>query len=74
MKPISLHAIWLGETKCRHCAVRASALFAGLEEMDFSHIHQPIKDVILSPQQALYRMHDRGNTLFTLRGAPAWPT
>ena len=68
MKPISLHAIWLGETKCRHCAVRASALFAGLEEMDFSHIHQPIKDVILSPQQALYRMHDRGNTLFTLRG------
>ena len=68
MKPISLHAIWLGEAKCRHCMVRASALFAGLEEADFSHIHQPIKDVILSPQQALYRMHERGSALFTLRG------
>ena len=68
MKPIALHAIWLGEAKCRRCAVRASALFAGLEEADFSHIHQPIKDVVLSPQQALYRMHERGGALFTLRG------
>ncbi len=68
MKSIALHAIWLGETKCRHCAVRASALFAGLEEADFSHIHQPIKEIILGPQLALYRMHERGSTLFTLRG------
>ena len=32
MKPISLHEIWIGATKCRHCAVRNSALFAGLQE------------------------------------------
>ena len=67
MKPISLHAIWLGETKCRYCAVRNSALFAGLEESDFPHIHQPIKDVALAPQDALYHMNERGNMLFTLR-------
>ena len=68
MKPISLHEIWLGETKCRHCAVRNSALFAGLREADFRHIHQPIKDVALAPEEALYRMHERGGALFTLRG------
>ena len=47
--------------------MRASALFAELEEADFSHIHQPIKDVVLGPQEALYRMHERGGALFTLR-------
>ncbi|MBE2293920.1 MAG: Crp/Fnr family transcriptional regulator [Phycisphaerales bacterium] len=68
MQPISLHAIWLGETKCHHCAMRHSVLFAGLEEADFGHIHQPIKDIALGPQEALYRMQERGNHLFTLRG------
>lgn len=68
MKLISLHEIWMGETKCRHCAVRTSVLFAGLQEADFRHIHQPIKDVILAPEDALYRMQERGSTLFTLRG------
>ena len=50
MQPISLHEIWMGEAKCRHCAVRNSALFAGLQEADFRHIHQPIKDVALAPK------------------------
>ena len=67
MKPISLHEIWMGEAKCRHCTVRNSALFAGLQEADFRHIHQPIKDVALTPQDTLYRMHERGGALFTLR-------
>lgn len=67
MKPVSLHEIWMGEAKCRHCAVRNSVLFAGLEEVDFRHIHQPIKDVALAPQDSLYRMSERGSTLFTLR-------
>ncbi|MFZ1641497.1 MAG: Crp/Fnr family transcriptional regulator [Candidatus Contendobacter sp.] len=57
----------MGEAKCRHCAVRNSVLFAGLEEVDFRHIHQPIKDVALAPQDSLYRMSERGSTLFTLR-------
>lgn len=68
MKPISLHEIWMGEAKCRHCAVRSSVLFSGLREADFNHIHQPIKDVTLVPQDTLYRMQERGSALFTLRG------
>lgn len=67
MNPISLHAIWLGEAKCRHCAVRDLVLFAGLDETDFRHIHQPIKEIALSSQMPLYRMHERGAALFTLR-------
>jgi len=58
----------MGEPKCRHCAVRNSALFAGLQEADFRHIHQPIKDVALAPEDTLYRMHERGGAMFTLRG------
>ncbi len=70
MNLISPHAIWLSETQCRYCAVRSSALFAGLEESDFRHIHQPIqpiKDMALAPSDALYRMNEPGSTLFTLR-------
>ena len=67
MKPISLQAIGLGETQCRYCTARNSALFAGLEEPDFRHIRQPIKEVALAPPDALYRMNEPGSTLFTLR-------
>ncbi|MFZ1828465.1 MAG: Crp/Fnr family transcriptional regulator [Candidatus Competibacteraceae bacterium] len=68
MKSIALPAIWADETKCRYCAIRNSALFAGLEEKNFQHIHQPIKDVVLRFPCALYRMNEQGSTLFTLRG------
>lgn len=68
MKPIPLPAIWSDETKCYHCAIRKLALFSGLEEADFRHVHQPIKDLALAPPGTLYRMNERGNMLFTLRG------
>ena len=69
MKPISLHAIWLAKPNAdtAPCALRRCS--PGWRKWDFSHIHQPIKDVILSPQQALYRMHDRGNTFVYLCAA-----
>ena len=67
MHPITLHAIWSSEPKCRHCAVRGSVLFAGLAEADFHHIHQPIRDVNLAPKDLLYRLGEGGRALFTLR-------
>jgi CRP-like cAMP-binding protein len=67
MKPTSSQAIGLGETKCRSCAIRDSALFAGLEEAAFHHIHQPIEEVALAPRDSLYRANRRCSTLFTLR-------
>jgi CRP-like cAMP-binding protein len=47
--------------------VRGSVLFAGLNEADFRHIHQPIRDVALAPRDLLYRLGEHGHTLFTLR-------
>ena len=58
----------MGETKCRYCTTRNLALFAGLDEGDLRHVHQPIKEVALAQQDALYRMNERGSALFTLRG------
>ncbi len=43
------------------------ALFAGLEELGFHHIHQPIETVILASRALLYRAQERRDTLFTLR-------
>ena len=67
MKSISSPAIGSGETNCLHCAVRDSALFAGLEEVGFRHIHQPIETVVLAPRNLLYRAHEQRGTVFTLR-------
>jgi CRP-like cAMP-binding protein len=67
MKSISSPAIGSGETNCLHCAVRDSALFAGLEEVGLRHIHQPLETVVLAPRHLLYRAHERRGTVFTLR-------
>jgi CRP/FNR family transcriptional regulator len=67
MKSISSPTIGSDESKCLHCAIRDSVLFAELEELGFRHIHQPIETVILAPRDVLYRMHERRETLFTLR-------
>ncbi len=58
---------WTGQADCRHCALRESALFAGLREGDFEKIHHPINQFILQPGQILYRAGDAGDRLFTIR-------
>ena len=67
MRVIPLKRAWLGEANCRHCAVRASVLFAGLEEADFELIHQPIDDLFLPTGSVLYRSEEPGTSIFTLR-------
>ncbi|MBL8258316.1 MAG: Crp/Fnr family transcriptional regulator [Candidatus Competibacteraceae bacterium] len=67
MRAVAVLEIGLEAAKCRHCAVRDSALFAGLHEADFRHIHRPIQDVALTAQHTLYRLGERGEMLFTLR-------
>ena len=64
---MSIPGLALGETKCRYCTTRNLALFAGLDEGDLRRVHQPIKEVALAQQDALYRMNERGSALFTLR-------
>jgi CRP-like cAMP-binding protein len=67
MKTVPIRVAWLGEQDCRDCAVRNSALFAGLQEVDFGELHQPIEDIILEPPAVLYRVSERGRVVYTLR-------
>jgi CRP-like cAMP-binding protein len=64
---VTLRDAWSGEADCRNCALRDSALFAGLQEADFEKIHQPINQFQLQPGHILYHAGDRGDRLFTVR-------
>lgn len=66
-KPVTLREAWAGEADCRNCALRASVLFAGLEETDFEKIHDPIDQFSLKPGTPLYLTHDQGEFMFTVR-------
>jgi CRP-like cAMP-binding protein len=64
---IPLKEAWSGQADCKQCALRESALFAGLREADFEKIHHPINQFILQPGQTLYRAGDAGDRLYTIR-------
>lgn len=66
-KKVTLQQAWEGEADCLHCTVRASALFAGLEEEDFQLIHDPIDQYLLQPGTTLYHTGDAGDYMFTVR-------
>lgn len=67
-KNVTLRDAWSGEANCQNCALRHSALFAGLKEADFERIHDPIDQYTLKPGTSLYRAGDTGDYLFTVRG------
>jgi CRP-like cAMP-binding protein len=64
---VPLKEAWTGQADCRQCALRESALFAGLRESDFEKIHQPINQFVLQPGQALYRAGENGDRMYTIR-------
>jgi CRP-like cAMP-binding protein len=67
LKNITLREAWSGEADCLSCSLRASALFAGLQEKDFERIHEPIDQYLLKPGTTLYRPGDEGEHMFTVR-------
>jgi CRP-like cAMP-binding protein len=64
---VTLKEAWAGEADCLNCSLRATALFAGLTEQDFKHVHEPIDQFLLQPGTALYHAGDRGSHMFTVR-------
>ena len=64
---VALRDAWSGEADCRHCALRKSALFAGLEESDFQHIHDPVDQFTLPACALIYRAGDPSDFMFTVR-------
>jgi CRP-like cAMP-binding protein len=66
-KFVTLREAWAGEADCRNCALRTSALFAGLTEKDFDRIHDPIDQFDLKPGMPLYKTGDVGDYMYTVR-------
>ena len=56
-----------GDSDCVKCNIRKSVLFAGLEISDCESIHRPIDDIMLAPQEVLYRAGDPAQAVFTIR-------
>lgn len=67
LKNVTLREAWSGEADCRNCSLRASVLFAGLEEKDLERIHDPIDQFVIKPGITLYHAGDDGDHLFTVR-------
>lgn len=67
MKTIEIKSAWQGNSNCLTCSIRSSALFAELNEEDFSKIHEPIDDLRFEAGVQIYAQGESANHLFTLR-------
>ena len=67
MKTIEIKSAWQGNSDCNACSIRSSALFAELNEEDFSKIHSPIDDLRYEANTGIYTQGDSAEHLFTLR-------
>ena len=67
MKPVDIKIAWQGQSDCGSCTIRNSALFAELNEEDFSKIHAPIDDLKYEAKSLIYSQNDSAAHLFTLR-------
>ena len=67
MKTIEVKSAWQGVSDCENCSIRSSALFAELNEEDFSKIHSPIDDLSYDANAEIYAQGDSAQCLYTLR-------
>ena len=67
MKRVSHSEAWIGIADCRHCAIRKSVLFAGLEEADFDLIHRPIDQLVYPPGVDIYSQDEPATSILTIR-------
>lgn len=67
MKTIEIKSAWQGVSDCESCSIRSSALFAELNEEDFSKIHSPIDDLSFDANTEIYAQGDAAQSLYTLR-------
>lgn len=67
MKIIEIRSAWQGNSDCNSCSIRSSALFAELNEDDFSKIHEPIDDLRFEAHSGIYTQGETADYLYTLR-------
>ncbi|MBU2582902.1 MAG: Crp/Fnr family transcriptional regulator [Alphaproteobacteria bacterium] len=64
---VSQSEAWTGVADCRNCAIRNSALFAGLDEAAFDTIHRPIDQISYRPGAQIYAQDDDASSIMTIR-------
>ena len=67
MKTIEIKSAWQGNSDCNACSIRSSALFAELNEEDFSKNHSPIDDLRFEANSGIYIQGNSADHLYTLR-------
>jgi len=67
MKPVEIKIAWQGQSDCETCTIRSSALFAELNEEDFSKIHSPIDDLGYEANSPIYSQGESAQYVYTLR-------
>jgi len=67
MKPVEIKIAWQGQSDCETCTIRSSALFAELNEEDFSKIHSPIDDLGYEANSPIYSQGESAQHVYTLR-------
>ena len=67
MKPVDIKIAWQGHSDCESCSIRSSALFAELNEEDFSKIHSPIDDLKYEANSLIYSQGESAQHVYTLR-------
>lgn len=53
--------------RCDSCTIRATVLFADLQEQDFKLMHRPIEQLTLQTGHLLYQENDLATHLYTIR-------
>lgn len=66
-KTVDLKVAWTGGADCQACSLREFVLFAGMNELDFEHIHQPIDQYRFKPGEKIYTQGSPGNNMVTVR-------
>jgi hypothetical protein len=62
MIPVTIRQAWKGTADCAKCAMREMALFADLNEDDFSQIHTPIDDISYHADYRIHAERQRGSS------------
>jgi len=67
MELTSIKQVWDGIEKCKQCHIRKLALFADLQEDDFTQLHLPIIDIELQTGDSLYKENEASRFVYTIR-------
>jgi len=57
----------LGNTDCKHCAIRDAMLFCSVNSESFDHIFEPIDNLKYPAKSQIYTQGEQGHDIFSIR-------